>query len=114
MAYVPDPYRVLTLNCRELDRSTDPQGRYLFLKGEVQNRKYTFTTLYVPNQNQAQHIRRTLSNLSSFTEGTFIVGCDLNVLLHPLLDSSTGHSSVPQGAIRSIHSALRGLRLVDC
>ncbi|CAH2315277.1 Hypothetical predicted protein [Pelobates cultripes] len=82
----------------ELDRSTNPQGRYLFLKGKIQNRKYTFATLYVPNQNQAQHIRMTLYKLSSFTEGTLIVGGDLNVPLHPLLDSSTGHS----------------LRLVDC
>ncbi|CAH2282147.1 Hypothetical predicted protein [Pelobates cultripes] len=91
-----------------------PQERYLFLKGEIQDRKYTFATLYVPNSNQAQHIRRALSKLSSFTEGILMLGSDFNVPLHPLLDSSMGHSRVLQGALRNIQTSLRSLRLVDC
>ncbi|CAH2315625.1 Hypothetical predicted protein, partial [Pelobates cultripes] len=102
------------LQFQENDRMSDPNGRYIFLKGDIQDRRYTFATIYVPNNNQSHYIRKTLLKLSSFTEGTLILGGDLNVPLIPLTDSSTGHSSVAQGALRSIQKSLKNLRLVDC
>ncbi|CAH2283439.1 Hypothetical predicted protein [Pelobates cultripes] len=102
------------LQFQEVERLVDPNGRYLFIKGDIQNRRYTLATIYAPNNNQSHFIRKSLSNLSSFTEGTLIVGGDINVPLIPLIDSSTGHSSITQGAIRSIQKTLKNLRLVDC
>ncbi|CAH2321534.1 Hypothetical predicted protein [Pelobates cultripes] len=102
------------LQFREADRLSDANGRYLLHKGDIQERRYTFATLYVPNNNQAQYIGKSLLKLSSFTEGTLILGGDFNVPLHRLTNSSTGHSCITQGALRNILKSLRNLRLVDC
>ncbi|CAH2315364.1 Hypothetical predicted protein [Pelobates cultripes] len=87
----------------EADRLSDANGRYLFLKGDIQDRRYTFARIYVPNNNQAQYIRKSLLKLSSFTEGTLILGGDFHVPLHPLTDLSTGHSCITEAEIAAAH-----------
>ncbi|CAH2306963.1 Hypothetical predicted protein [Pelobates cultripes] len=74
---------------------------------------YTFATIYTPNTGQASFIRRTLTKLARFTEGILVFGGDFNIPLDPLIDTSTGRSSIPHSAIRTVHKALRDLRLVD-
>ncbi|CAH2275017.1 Hypothetical predicted protein [Pelobates cultripes] len=105
---------ITKLGFMETDKILDPEGRYVFLKGTITNRTYTLACVYAPNRNQSQFIRRTLSTLADFTEGTLILGGDLNVPLDPHLDTSTGRSSIPQREIRSTLRALRCQRLVDC
>ncbi|CAH2246313.1 Hypothetical predicted protein, partial [Pelobates cultripes] len=102
------------LGFTETDKVLDPEGRHIFLKGTIANRTYTLACIYSPNRNQSQYICRTLTALADFTEGTLILGGDLNTPLYPTLDTSTGRSSIPQREIRSILRALRRLRLVDC
>ncbi|CAH2274613.1 Hypothetical predicted protein, partial [Pelobates cultripes] len=70
---------------------------------------YTFATIYTPNSGQASFLRRTLTKLSRFTEGTLILGGDLNVPLDPKMDTSRGHSSVPTATLKTVHKALRDL-----
>ncbi|CAH2322500.1 Hypothetical predicted protein, partial [Pelobates cultripes] len=55
----------------------------------------------------------TLSKLATFTEGILILGGDFNLPLDPLADSSTGHSTITQAAIRRIRKTLQDIRLVD-
>ncbi|CAH2311611.1 Hypothetical predicted protein [Pelobates cultripes] len=101
------------LQFQEQDRLIDHNGRYAFVKGNIAGRCYTFATIYVPN-NQSRFLKNTLKALTDFTEGTLIAGGDFNVTLDPKVDSSTGHSSILQREIRTIHHTLKTLRLVDC
>uniref|UniRef100_A0A8C5QN92 exodeoxyribonuclease III n=1 Tax=Leptobrachium leishanense TaxID=445787 RepID=A0A8C5QN92_9ANUR len=60
---------------------TDPQGRYLFIKGLIGSRKITLANIYLPNTGQCGALRSTLSKLSSFQEGLLVCGGDFNVPL---------------------------------
>ncbi|CAH2293056.1 Hypothetical predicted protein [Pelobates cultripes] len=102
------------LGFQELDKMTDEHGRFLFIKGVIAERVYTFATIYVPNSKQAQFLRGTLNKLHGFSEGALIVGGDFKAPLDPLMDSSTGHSCLSQAHIRSIRRSLGELTLVDC
>ncbi|CAH2305812.1 Hypothetical predicted protein [Pelobates cultripes] len=101
------------LEFKELERIQDSQGRYLFLKGIIADKIYTIATIYLPNRRQAPFLRNTLHQLEDFTDGILLVGGDFNAPLDPTLDSSTGHSCLPQHSISSIRE-LEALRLVDC
>ncbi|CAH2311876.1 Hypothetical predicted protein [Pelobates cultripes] len=148
MAYVPDPYCVLTMNCRGLNI---PERRTQLLQDLFKHRismaflqethfkegsAPLLKSKHYPNAICSNHptackVRvailleaklqfhemesaRQEWQLSSFTEGTLILGGDFNVPLHPLVDQSTGHSSNAQGALRSMQKSLQNLRLVDC
>ncbi|CAH2297156.1 Hypothetical predicted protein [Pelobates cultripes] len=100
------------LEFKELERSQDSHGRYLFLKGIIADKIYTLANIYVPNRRQASFLRNTLHILEEFTDGILIVGGDFNVPLDPILDSSSGHSSISQNNIRSIRKSLEELRLL--
>ncbi|CAH2318848.1 Hypothetical predicted protein [Pelobates cultripes] len=102
------------LQFQEQDHLIDHNGRYAFVKGNIAGRCYTFATIYVPNNNQSRFLKNTLKALTDFTEGTVVTGGDFNVTLDPKVDSSTGHSSIPQREIRTINHTLKTLRLVDC
>ncbi|CAH2301823.1 Hypothetical predicted protein, partial [Pelobates cultripes] len=71
---------------------SDDEGRYLFLKGEIAGRQYTFATIYAPN---TRHLKQTLHKHQAFKEGTLILGGDFNVALEPSWDTSTGTSHIP-------------------
>ncbi|CAH2220953.1 Hypothetical predicted protein [Pelobates cultripes] len=91
----------------------DPNGRFLFVKGMISQKTYTLASVYAPNKSQAKFLCRTLLKLAAFTEGILVLGGDFNITLEPLSDSSTGHSSIAQAAIRRIRKTLQDLRLVD-
>ncbi|KAM5194348.1 uncharacterized protein ACMZJ9_022866 [Mantella aurantiaca] len=55
----------------------------------------------------------TLSNLDNFKEGTLILGGDFNFTLHPQMDNSKGHTSVPYSALKKIKKCLHNSQLVD-
>ncbi|CAH2276730.1 Hypothetical predicted protein [Pelobates cultripes] len=101
------------LHFHRSDTMADPNGRYLFVKGTVAQKTYTFASIYAPNTKQAKFFRNTLLKLANFTEDALMVGGNFNTPLDPILDSSIGHSSIPQTAIRTIRRILRDMRLVD-
>ncbi|CAH2301142.1 Hypothetical predicted protein, partial [Pelobates cultripes] len=82
--------------------------------GIIADKIYIFATIYVTNRHQATFLKGTLTKLRDFTEGTLLVGGDFNTPLDPTLDSSSGHSCIPQRNIRSIRNSLNNLGLVDC
>ncbi|CAH2247517.1 Hypothetical predicted protein, partial [Pelobates cultripes] len=47
---------------------TDPEGRFLFLKGTIANTTYTFANLYAPNRGQYKFLAKTLRTLVGFQE----------------------------------------------
>lgn len=91
----------------------DPLGRYLFVKGSIQETPVTIANLYCPNIAQLTFLTRTLLKLQNFTSGILIVGTDLNCTLNPLLDTSDKKSHLPQTTIRAIQKRLDSLQLVD-
>lgn len=95
------------------DTLIDEQGRYIFLKGNIQNRPITLETIYCPNVSQDPFVRKTLQSLASFQSGTLILGGDLNVPLCPLLDTSTGTSSLPYRALHQLKLSIQSLLLHD-
>ncbi|CAH2300906.1 Hypothetical predicted protein, partial [Pelobates cultripes] len=72
-----------------MDKMEDTGGRFLFIKGEIARKIYTFATVYAPNSGQASFLRRTIARLSRFTEGALLFGGDLNVPLEPRKDTQT-------------------------
>lgn len=66
-----------------VDQLSDPEGRYLFLKGDLAGRRITLASIYLPNQAQLSCLNGILNNLQVFMEGGLILGGDLNVALDP-------------------------------
>lgn len=50
----------------------DAEGRWLLVKGSVQNQLLTIAVMYAPNTDQIGFVIQTLNKLSSFAEGTLI------------------------------------------
>ncbi|CAH2300620.1 Hypothetical predicted protein [Pelobates cultripes] len=67
------------------------QGRYIFTKGKIMDQTYTFANIYAPNTKQHHFLRRALTTLMKFAEGTLIIGGDLNLAIHPDQDSTSAH-----------------------
>uniref|UniRef100_A0A8C5WE51 Reverse transcriptase domain-containing protein n=1 Tax=Leptobrachium leishanense TaxID=445787 RepID=A0A8C5WE51_9ANUR len=92
---------------------TDPEGRYLFVKGTIADTKYTFASIYLPNKAQHKALATILRHLSTFTSGCLVLAGDFNVPLDPHLDTSKGSTSIPSSAIRHVHRSLSKMQLVD-
>lgn len=72
----------------------DEEGRYLFLKGKLGNRRVTFAAVYSPNESQVSFIHNITFMLLEFRSGLLILGGDLNVILNPHVDCSSGSSTL--------------------
>lgn len=96
-----------------LDIMTDPEGRFLFLKGMIGSVKVTLENFYIPNSQQDLLLCGHLENFLEFAEGQLIIGGDFNIPLIPAEDTSSGTSSVPPGTRKSIAKSLYDAQLVD-
>lgn len=56
---------------KPLDVRTDKEGRFLFLKGMIGDRKVTFANLYTPNTQQDVFLKRRLDNFQRYTGRTY-------------------------------------------
>uniref|UniRef100_A0A803JEZ2 Reverse transcriptase domain-containing protein n=1 Tax=Xenopus tropicalis TaxID=8364 RepID=A0A803JEZ2_XENTR len=92
---------------------SDNLGRFLFLKGLINGTTYTIASIYLPPTEQHTALTEALQALSEFEEGTVILGGDLNITLEPILDSSTGRSSIPYRKIETLKKLLRTHTLID-
>lgn len=95
------------------DRLTDPEGRYVFIKGAYGNKTVTLANVYFPNVSQVTFCQKISHELKGFAEGTLIMGGDFNVPLNPTIDSSTGKSCIKYRALKNIKKHLNSLQLVD-
>ncbi|CAH2283379.1 Hypothetical predicted protein [Pelobates cultripes] len=78
------------------ETKADPNGHYLFLKGTIADRRYTFASLYAQNARQHHFLSKTLKLLDQFRERLLIVSGDLNVPLDPCMDIYKGSSSLSE------------------
>ncbi|CAH2330076.1 Hypothetical predicted protein, partial [Pelobates cultripes] len=52
---------------------TDPNGRFLFVKGTIMEHTFTFACLYGPNRKQHTFLARTLAKLEKFRDGLLVM-----------------------------------------
>ncbi|OCT91749.1 hypothetical protein XELAEV_18014814mg [Xenopus laevis] len=91
----------------------DPQRNYTFVKGKIQSQQFTFASIYLPNNEQHKTMERICTQLLDFTEGTLIIGGDLNTPLDPHIDCSSGKASLPYKRIKQIKSQLQLAHVID-
>uniref|UniRef100_A0A8C5PWQ4 Reverse transcriptase domain-containing protein n=1 Tax=Leptobrachium leishanense TaxID=445787 RepID=A0A8C5PWQ4_9ANUR len=95
------------------DSCVDDQGRFLFVKGMIADIVYTFATVYVTNVVQSACFARIMSKLRHFQEGVLVLAGDMNVALHPSVDTSGGTSALPLHTLCTLRRSLHDMRLVD-
>lgn len=86
--------------------TSDPEGRYVFLKGLMGDTQVTLATIYAPNDRQATFLEEAMGKLQEFREGQLILGGDFNAPLIPSVDTSTTKSSIPPSQLKRIAKTL--------
>lgn len=92
---------------------TDPEGRYIFLKGKVGDRVFTFANIYAPNDKHIAFFRFVFKRLEPFMEGTLILGGDFNIALEPGIDTSRGRSKASYKKLKYIRNLFHEFQLID-
>lgn len=95
------------------DIIADPDGRFLFLKGNIGGRIFTFANVYAPNDKQIPFFKMIFTKLDPFVEGTLILGGDFNLPLNPELDTSQGKTRISLKNLRVLKKTLQRFHLVD-
>lgn len=67
----------------------DPQGRYLILVGEFNNRTYTIVNVYAPNTHQLRFMKRLSSKIETIRKGGLIMCGDYNITADYKVDTTT-------------------------
>ena len=95
------------------DTLIDKDGRYVFVKGSLWNTPLTLANIYAPNTAQVSFFREMSTILTSFQEGCLLLGGDFNLAINPIVDTSTGASSMPYKALKQVKKQLQDLSLHD-
>ena len=59
------------------ERLTDPEGRFLFLRGKLEEMECTLVNIYAPNDLPIKFLLGILGKLTDFRRGRIIMGGDL-------------------------------------
>lgn len=54
----------------------DPEGRYLLIKGTIDDKWYTIISYYAPNKGQQQYFQHMFNTLGPHMDGVIILGDD--------------------------------------
>lgn len=96
-----------------ISQLTDPEGRYIFLKGTWEGSPVTLANVYFPNKSHITFCNKIISELKWFAEGCIILGSDFNIPLSLTQDTSNGHTHVSYRILKRIKMLLQSLMLVD-
>lgn len=96
----------------------DPEGRYIILKAEIQEKPVVLINVYAPNKNtELTHFFTNLLNLlqneSLDSEENIIIGGDWNCPLDPALDKKGGILTPRKAVISSIDCLQNELDVID-
>lgn len=95
------------------DKLTDPEGRYLFLKGKFGGTPVTLANVYFPNTAHLTFCKHVIEELKGFSSGCLILGGDFNLPLNPLTDTSTGKTYMTYKKLKKLKTTLNSLQLID-
>ena len=62
----------------------DKKGRYIMIKGSIQEEDITIINIYVPNIGAPQYIRQLLTAIKEKIDSNTIIAGDFNTLLTPM------------------------------
>lgn len=66
----------------------DPEGRFILVKGQIEDQLYSFVSYYSPNRGQGIFFHSMFHSLGSLLEGMVIFGGDSNIAFDQSLDKS--------------------------
>lgn len=95
------------------EQLTDPDGRFVFLKGTYGGAHLTLANAYFPNKSYLTFCKHIVKQLQGFTSGCLILGGDFNIPLNPLADTSTSKTSIKYKVLKKMKSLLHSLQLID-
>uniref|UniRef100_A0A803JHI8 Reverse transcriptase domain-containing protein n=1 Tax=Xenopus tropicalis TaxID=8364 RepID=A0A803JHI8_XENTR len=101
------------LNFQLENTLSDPNGRYLLIKGQLYHTPCTIDCVYFPNKNQIPFLNKLKEKNTDFANGLCIIGGDLNFPLDPQNDTSKGSSVLPLSKLKTASKSLQSLRLID-
>ena len=90
----------------------DLEGRFIILKGNINNRAITIASIYAPNESQSTFFTNFFGVLDRFNSPHIIVGGDFNLSANPTLDRSRITPS-SKAFSKSLSRSLNKLQLVD-
>lgn len=67
---------------------SDPEGRFLLVKGQIVDQTFSLISYYTPNKGQSVFFTSLFQTLGPLLEGTVILGGDSNVAFDQSLDKS--------------------------
>lgn len=91
----------------------DALGRYVFVKGLLDDIHVTLATIYAPKDQQATFLGGAIEKLQEFREGQLILGGYFNAPLIMSVDISSGKTSIPPNQLKRIAKALHKTQLID-
>lgn len=95
------------------ERMVDPEGRYIFLKGQLQGIECTLANIYCPNKNAMKYLKNILDKLILFKKGNLILGGDFNFCMNPSLDCTSSARGLEGYQLRMVRKKLFKCQLID-
>lgn len=77
-----------SVNFEYISESRDKEGRYVLIKGKIDNNKVTFCNVYAPPDERWALFGRLFNLIATETSGILVCGGDFNFILNPKLDST--------------------------
>ena len=105
-------------NCVIQKSIVDPQGRFIILKADIQDKVYILVNIYAPNKDKVsgkfyKNLHRVLQTEDLDCEENIIIGGDFNCPLDPKLDKKGGVMVPRKMVIDNIECLQNELDLVD-
>ena len=101
------------LSWKESEVMVDEEGRFLLIKGTINEHKVTLVNIYLPNEDPVTTLEKFAEVIKVNREGVLILGGDMNMVWDPTLDSSRGSYSISNSKLRKARTIINDLQLVD-
>ena len=72
-----------------VERKVDPEGRYLLLRGKINEVDYSIANIYCPNKNSMRFLKGVIEMFMDFRMGPVVVAGDMNLCLDPDVDCTS-------------------------
>lgn len=95
------------------DRLVDPEGRFLFIRGRLNEGEYTLANVYAPNKNPMKYFGYILEKLMESRKGHLILRGDFNCCMDPRMDSTAHAQEVNDSQLKVVKQKLSRYQLVD-
>lgn len=99
-------------NFQLLSEIMDKEGRYIIVKGTIDQNEVTLVNVYRPPGEDKLFLKKVFNIIAVEASGTLICGGDWNLQLQPKLDSSYSIKQISQEA-KQMRNIMQELGLID-